>query len=437
MGKMRRFVVSCLAFLAMHAAFGADCGCEDRACIKDLIQQKSAMAAGYDRLAAEWAPLVRVDGQNADVVNLNQITDPAQRAAFYREVLELRNKFGERESRMAAEVGPPPACGFAAGLEVATDDFSTCIIDADMLSRAQAQAQAICRPIADLIARHEGMHRDRCLARSKDPRAGSWAYSVDGVTKVFPALLLTPAGHAREEAEGYRMEVQALQRIADNLQESCGVWSGTITGRRLENRNVEKVTHGQCCGGRPVVLTQTEDYKWTGHETWTLTGDESPTVADAHAYEAVGTYAFNGNVTEDIGMHRTGWNSCGGGRRPETWTRTTRRWRGEGSKGGPAKVRIAFRQDGNYTLVLDRSSDAGTSIGTLENITEPGPTCTGTPPAVTRSRPYTGVSPKGGPALTGQVDPSKPGELSGTAKLEEDVNGTKITHVVTWNLKRR
>jgi hypothetical protein len=56
---------------------------------------------------------------------------------------------------------------------------------------------------------------------------------------------------------------------------------------------------------------------------------------------------------------------------------------------------------------------------------------------MTRSRPYTGVSPKGGPALTGRVDPSKPGELSGTAKLEEDINGTRITHVVTWSLKRR
>lgn len=293
MGTMRRFVVSCLAFLAMHAAFGADCGCEDRACIKDLIQQKLAIAAGYDRLAAEWAPAVRVDGQNVDVVNFNQIADPAQRAAFYRKVLGLRNEFRVSENTMAAGVGPAPACGFGAGLEeVATDDFSTCIIDADTLSRAQAQAETICTPIADLIGRHEGMHRDRCQVRSKDPLAGSWAYSVDGDTKIFPALMLTPAGHAREEAEAYRMEAQALQRIANKLQASCGTWSGTITGQRLENRNLEKVTNGQCCGGRPVVVTQTEDYKWIGYEAWTLTGDESPTVADAHAYEAVGIYAF-------------------------------------------------------------------------------------------------------------------------------------------------
>jgi len=226
--------LACLAMLLLAAAMAParaaeDCvQCKHVDCLKGLIRQKTALAAGYDALAAKWAPLVKVDGKPADVVNFNSVKDPVQRATFYREMLRLLDVFQKQEDEMASDVGPPAGCGFKPGVSAETDTFATCIIDPPKLGAAKAQAP--CRQIAELIERHEGMHHTQCLVRRDARNVGSyWAYSVegrngdDGAVKYFPPLMQSPAAHAREEAAAYRMEVEALKPLVERAEKKCGI----------------------------------------------------------------------------------------------------------------------------------------------------------------------------------------------------------------------
>lgn len=248
----RRSAAAALLLLAPPVlARAQDCGCEQLRCIEGLIEQKSALAAGYDALASKWGHFIKVEGQPADAVNFNEVIDPDRRAQFYRDMLKLHEVFNREEDAMAGKVGPPTGCDFSAGLSAETDNYATCQVNATALRNAQAQAP--CRQIGELLARHEHMHRDRCLVRRKDP-AGRWTYTVEGaggqtVSRSFPAVMLTPAGRAREEAAAYRMEIAALDQLRRRIEPKCAIaFTGVTIACRMPGAAMGQDIAGKVCG---------------------------------------------------------------------------------------------------------------------------------------------------------------------------------------------
>lgn len=190
--------------------------CKHVDCIKGLIKQKKAMAAGYDALAHKWDPLVKMEGAPADAVDFNTIVDPSARTDFYRGLLDKLATLAQQENELASQVGLAPGCG-AFAVEAKTDTYATC--EVDKASVTQSQAQAPCRQIGELLAKHETLHHDRCIARKRTPNSHMWKpadypYSL-------PGIMQTPAGHAREEAAAYRMEITALELLLPKAQAKC------------------------------------------------------------------------------------------------------------------------------------------------------------------------------------------------------------------------
>lgn len=239
------------------ATSAKDCGCEHLRCIEGLIEQKTAMAAGYDALAIKWDRLLKVEGAPADQVDFKSVKDPVRRAKFYRDMLYLLGVFARQEDEMASKVGPPTGCDFSPGLSADTNTFDTCKVGDSL---AAAMAQAPCRQIGELMARHEGLHHDRCLVRKQ---AGSWVYSVTGAdgrieaARSFPALMQTPAGHAREEAAAYRMEIGELKSLAAKIEKKCAIaFTGVTIACRMPGVAMGQDISGKVCGN-PVSSTWT------------------------------------------------------------------------------------------------------------------------------------------------------------------------------------
>ncbi|MDB6164517.1 MAG: hypothetical protein JWL98_1949 [Xanthomonadaceae bacterium] len=232
--------------------------CKHVDCIKGLIKQKTAMAAGYDALAQKWDPLVKVEGAPSDTVNFNTITDPAQRTNFYRDLLAKLKVLATQENELASTVGPPPGCG-ELSLEASTDTYATCKVDEASVTRAQNQAP--CKQIAALIAKHENLHRNSCMNRKRTPgntspwKPDDWPYSV-------PAIMQTPAGHAREEAAAYRMEIGELKVLLPKAQAKCKLsFTGVTTSCTIPMPGAGSIEMGQDISGKvcgdPLTATWT------------------------------------------------------------------------------------------------------------------------------------------------------------------------------------
>lgn len=231
--------------------------CKHVDCIKGLIKQKQAMAAGYDALAHTWDPLVKVEGAPADVVNFETIVDPAERTSFYRDLLDNLDTIARQENELASQVGLAAGCGaFAA--EAATNTYATCTVDEKSVERSQAQAP--CRQIGELLAKHENLHRDRCIARKRTPGSHMWQPVDHPYSR--PAIMQTPAGHAREEAAAYRMEIAALEKLRPKAQAKCelsftGVTTScTVPIPRAGTMEMGQDISGKVCGD-PLTATWT------------------------------------------------------------------------------------------------------------------------------------------------------------------------------------
>src|SRR6476659_2435442 len=144
-------IVACMAASPAHAATEDCIQCRHVDCIKGLIKQKTAMAAGYDALAKKWDPLVKVEGKPSDMVDFNTITDSGDRTEFYRDLLKKFDAMVEQENALASQVGLAPGCGEFV-VEVKTDTYRFCEVDAALLQRSQEKAP--CRQIGKLLARH-------------------------------------------------------------------------------------------------------------------------------------------------------------------------------------------------------------------------------------------------------------------------------------------
>jgi hypothetical protein len=235
--------------------------CKHADCIKGLIHQKQQMASGYDALAHKWDRLLKIDGAAADTINFNTIPDIDERAMFYRGLLKDFKAIAMEERDLASRVGPAAGCGpFEA--EVSTDTYASCEINARSLQDAIDNAP--CRQIGELMKRHETLHHDRCVARK---RTGGHMWQPNGLPKPMPAVMQTPSGHAREEAEAYRMEIGVLQTLLPRAQAKCEyAFTGVTTRCRIPSSEgaveMGQDIEGKVCGD-PVTGT------WTIHSsTW-------------------------------------------------------------------------------------------------------------------------------------------------------------------------
>lgn len=257
-GRLPGSLLALLCALSPTFADAADCDCEQLRCLRGLIEQKTALAAGYDELAAKWSKLIKVDGVGVDEVDFTGVTGEADRAQFYRNMLTLHGVFAKQEDAMAAKVGPARDCGFSDGLSAETDTYETCKVDAPSLQRAQAESP--CREIGELLGRHEDLHRRQCLIRRD---AGTfWPYRVEGANgaraeRYLPPRMQTPAGRAREEAAAYRMEVAALQKLVDRIEPKCAIsFSGVTISCKMPGAEMGQDISGEVCGD-PVTGTWT------------------------------------------------------------------------------------------------------------------------------------------------------------------------------------
>ena len=193
--------------------------CKHVKCLKGLIAQKEAIAAGYDKY-------VSVEGAPAGVVDFRTIKDASSRDSLYVDLLDKDKAFDLQVDEMMGAIGRPSGCSFSGTTEVETDSFTTCKTDAAQLQSAQAGAP--CKEIAQLLDRHEGVHRQACEKRLKD--GGAWTHFPPKDVKLperpVPNLMRTPSGKAREEASAYRTEIAVLKNLYKKALAKCQ-WRAT------------------------------------------------------------------------------------------------------------------------------------------------------------------------------------------------------------------
>lgn len=206
-----------------HAKKDSCAHCKYARCLGDVIKQKQELIEVYRGLYQFWINRSTDDhGVPLLVQDLGDRAEP-ERSQIYRATLKQLDQYGEMEDERTKYVARPESCGFPADedLVVKTDSFETCVTDEAQLEAAK---QAVpCQELADLIAKHEDIHRQACLKRKSAPY---WRYVVEGADgsrgeKYLPKYLVTPAGKAQEEIDAYSMEVDALQAILSKIAGKC------------------------------------------------------------------------------------------------------------------------------------------------------------------------------------------------------------------------
>jgi hypothetical protein len=206
-----------------HAKKDSCAHCKYARCLRDVIQQKQQLIAVYQGLYEFWKN--RSTGDDEMPLLVQDLGDRAEpeRSQVYRATLKQLDQYREMEDHRTSDVARPESCGFPADedLEVKTDSFEKC--DTDQAQLNAAKQSVPCQELADLIEKHENVHRDACKKRKS---AQYWNYVVEGadgsrVGRFLPKYLLTPAGKAKEEIDAYSMEVDALQAILNKIANKC------------------------------------------------------------------------------------------------------------------------------------------------------------------------------------------------------------------------
>jgi hypothetical protein len=230
------FWLTLLFIVAADVAAKQSCEkCKFAPCLKGQIERKQQLVAAYEAIASELEGLFLDDGRPVAVVDFASISDESQRSASYVDLLKKLGLYEHKVSSATGDIPFPTACCEGGPAEVSTDDL-TCVTDQKALKAAQRVAT--CREIADLLDRHEGVHRQACQIRKRN----LWKYSVVGVdgqtsSKYFPSLMKTPAGTAREEAAAYQLEISELQKLYDEAFKDCDKARGSPK-RETEGRGL-------------------------------------------------------------------------------------------------------------------------------------------------------------------------------------------------------
>lgn len=241
-----------LVLAAPPARAAEDCiACKYRDCLVDTLDQKVQLQSIYRQMAREFE---QADGP-AQTVDLMPFAEGRERNQAYNRARKRLDDFTAIEDQRTSVVPAPPRCPQASTTEVSTDTFAECKVDAAQL--AAAQAEAGCKQLGELLAKHENSHVAACQQRKQAPL---WNYAVEGVSvnRVFPSVMLTPAGKANDEAAGYDPEIQGIARLVKAIdKKKC---KRAIKGASIDctvPSPMGKVVMrdeiaGQTCGGDPV-----------------------------------------------------------------------------------------------------------------------------------------------------------------------------------------
>lgn len=241
--------------------------CKHVDCIKGSIRRKKAMADGYDRIATKYERgwLDARSGKPAIEVDLAaRYPDGKARAHAYREIHDEYKAYAVDEEALSNAAGAPEGCTVSNDPGVdgegpsAGTDIETCAIT----GLPQAMRDSPCKRLGELLAGHEAMHQQSCERRGQtttalvDPLTGRTVRSI-------PALLLTPAGKAREEASAYRMEVRELQALLKDAEKKCQTSFKGVKTSCVMSTPAGKVVTGQEISGEACGNPLTAN--WTVH----------------------------------------------------------------------------------------------------------------------------------------------------------------------------
>jgi hypothetical protein len=189
------------------------CGqCKFADCLKSLIAQKQAVAAGYDQIADKFDKFITRDGKPIDEIDFTTLASDADRERSYVDTNQKHGAYQKAASEMISAIGLPLGCGMSTAIQVGTDSYLTCATE----GLAAAQAAMPCKELDAILDGHEAIHRRACTERKKGP-----SVHIVSLQAGLPGRMLTPAGNAREEAAAYRWEAAQIQPLYDRAKKGC------------------------------------------------------------------------------------------------------------------------------------------------------------------------------------------------------------------------
>ncbi len=224
MRRLLRLGVLLLFGLGLSAQTQDSClQCKWLPCLRNMRDQKQRMVRIYEGFKAFWDPHCRYDGPVALAVLDFGPLKPDQRDDFYRVALAQLGQLQTMVNLRAQNVPKPDGCALPDDFElsIATDGLITCKTDQGQLKRAMEAMP--CAELANLLARHEALHAQRCAERWKDGKAWEYVVEANGkrASRWLPPHMLTAYGQCIEEIEAYQVELKELNYLIDVLEERC------------------------------------------------------------------------------------------------------------------------------------------------------------------------------------------------------------------------
>jgi len=175
--------------------------CKFAGCVRSAIKQKAAMRDAYSELAKKWDKFwVNTDTGTStplDQINLQALVPVSRVLTMSLLNLEF-TQLRKDEEDLATRVGAPAGCGYNPNesLEMETNSIKC---EMDLLKAKKAEAASPCKELYEIAFRHEALHMQKCQDRKGN--------------QALPAVMLTPAGKAREEAAAYAQEIEELKKL--------------------------------------------------------------------------------------------------------------------------------------------------------------------------------------------------------------------------------
>lgn len=203
--------------------------CKYGRCIKELIKQKEAFIKMYTGLSKEFEGYYIEPDKSGKLVSSYTIYKRGiglDGLKYYNEQFKKYNMRLDNESTQVLEKNQIKACGINAS-EMSTDSIE-CKINTAELEKFKRGVP--CKDISAIAGEHEIFHFEACSKRKdKD-------------------LLITPAGHAKEEVTTHQQELAKLQKLLEEIKKTkkgcwrCGQTKEIFFGASDCNVNCPKVT---------------------------------------------------------------------------------------------------------------------------------------------------------------------------------------------------
>lgn len=196
--------------------------CKHLRCLKNSVERKQKLIRVYQDIKDFWGPRNTYDtGSPLSVIDFGALAEP-KRSQWHDVAMKQLAEYATMEATKTANVPAAEGCGYPLeGVEAATEVLNECTTS----GLIEAMDMQPCKELAELVAKHEGMHAAQCEERKK-PKNKVWNYVyVDKQGKRHsaprPPKILTPYGAAASEIAAYQMEIASLTPIIEKLEKKC------------------------------------------------------------------------------------------------------------------------------------------------------------------------------------------------------------------------